>query len=108
MRVLERDVLVEVRADKCVPAGAVAEAVALVRGLAAHGGRHVCYAAVALGVDRDWPGRCRHHVEATLDASGLSIRGFAAGATPREALDELHRTLLLRLGSARERLGIPA
>src|SRR4051812_13468557 len=47
--------------------------------------------------------RRRGQVEIVVDTVGIYVRGFAAGVTFGEALDELDRTLRRRLSYARER-----
>jgi hypothetical protein len=100
----EQDIKVEVRTDGAVPPAAVTRAVALVRRLVRVSGRQIRYAAVALGVDDQWPGRCSSQVEIIIDTVGIYVRGFAAGATFSEALDDLDRKLDRRLGDARARV----
>ena len=95
---------VEVRADRAVPAAATARAVELVRHLARASGRQIQYARVALGVDDQWRGRRSSQVEIVVDMVGIYVRGFAAGATFSEALEELDRKLEQRLGYARDRV----
>src|SRR5215204_6112902 len=97
------DVAVDVQAEEAVPATATADAVRLVRRLAARTGRRVGYASVVLSVDREWHGRRRNHVEATVDTVGLRLRGFAAAPTFAEALDDLGQVLDRRLDRARDR-----
>jgi len=99
----EHDVDVEVRADRAVPPAATARAVELVRRLA-RGGRQTQYAAVTLDVDDQWRGRRSRQVEIVVDMVGIYVRGFAAGATFTEALDELDRKLERRLGYARDQV----
>ena len=100
----EPDIDVEVHADAAVPTAATARAVGLVRRLAAASGRRVRYAAVTLGVNDQWPGRRSSQAEIVIDAGGIYVRGFAAGITFAEALDELERKLERRLGDARDRV----
>lgn len=100
----EQDIDVEVRADQAVPPAVTARAVDLVRRLATASGRQIQYAAVVLGVDDQWRGRLSSQVEIVVDTVGIYVRGFAAGATFGEALDELDRTLERRLGYARDRV----
>jgi ribosome-associated translation inhibitor RaiA len=100
----EQDIDVEVHADRAVPPAATARAVELVRRLVRAGGRQTRYATVALGVDDQWPGRCSSQVEIVVDMVGIHVRGFAAGTTFTEALDELDPKLERRLGDARDRV----
>jgi hypothetical protein len=100
----EQDIDVEVRADEAVPPAATERAVELVRRLATASGRQIRYAAVALGVDDQWRGRRTSQVEVVMDTVGIYVRGFGAGVTFSEALDELDRKLERRLGYARDRL----
>lgn len=100
----EQDIVVEVHADKAVPLAATVRAVELVRRLVATSGRQIQYAAVTLGVDDQWRGRRSSQVEIVVDTVGIYVRGFAAGATFSEALDELDRKLEQRLGDARDRV----
>jgi ribosome-associated translation inhibitor RaiA len=100
----EQDIDVEVRADQAVSPAVTARAVELVRRLATASGRQIQYAAVALGVDDQWRGRRSSQVEIVVDTVGIYVRGFAAGATFSEALDELERRLERRLAYARDRV----
>ena len=100
----EQDIVVEVHADEAVPVAATARAVELVQRLATASGRQIQYAAVALGVNDEWRGRRSSQVEIVVDTVGIYVRGFAAGATFGEALDELDRKLERRLGYARDRV----
>lgn len=100
----EPDIYVEVHADGAVPAAATARAVDLVRRLATASGRQIRYAAVTLGVNDQWRGRRSSQAEIVIDAVGIYVRGFAAGVTFAEALDELERKLERRLGYARDRV----
>ena len=100
----DQDVDIEVRTEEAVPPAATARAVELVRHLATASGRQIRYAAVALGVDEQWRGRCRSQVEIVVDTVGIYVRGFAVGATFGEALDDLDRKLERRLGYARDRV----
>jgi hypothetical protein len=100
----EQDIDVEVRADQAVPPAVTARAVEVVRRLAMASGRQIQYAAVALGVDDQWRGRRSSQVEIVVDTVGIYVRGFAAGATFGEALDELERRLERRPVYARDRV----
>jgi hypothetical protein len=100
----EHDIRVEVRADGAVPPAAVARAVALVHRLVRASGRQIRYAAVTLGVDDQWRGRRSSQVEIIVDTVGIYVRGFAAGATFNEALDDLDQKLDRRLRDARARV----
>ncbi len=102
------DLAVEVRTEGAVPPAAADGATRLLRRLAEDSGRPVRYAGVVLSTDAAWPGRLRHQVEATLETVGLRVRGFAAGATFAEALDELEPLLHHRLDQARVRQRIRA
>lgn len=100
----EHDIDIEVHADRAVPPAATARAVELVRHLAQAGGRQIQYATVALGVDDQWRGRRSSQVEIVVDMVGIYLRGFAAGTTFAEALDDLDRRLERRLRDARDRV----
>jgi hypothetical protein len=100
----EHGIDVEVRADRAVPATATVRAVELIRRLARSSGRQIQYAAVELGVDDQWRGRRSRQVEIVIDMVGIYVRGFAAGATFTEALDELDRNLERRVGYAQDRV----
>jgi ribosome-associated translation inhibitor RaiA len=95
-----QDVVVDVHTGHHVPARAAARAAAFARRWAEAGSGSVRHATVVLSIDEHWPGERRHHVEVAIDTAGQHLRGFAAGRTFAEALDELDRTLRRRLRNA--------
>jgi hypothetical protein len=106
VQILVDGLTVEVRTEGSVPTAAADRAVRMVRLLAQAAGRPVRYAAVVLSVDPDWRGCRSHQVEATVEAVGLRVRGFAAGRDFAEAIAELDTLLRGRL-EAESRRRVP-